>query len=1106
MGVTYTSAEVGATRRAGLRSRVTTSHVAVALVAVVSVGLLALTYAGRLAAFDAGEAGRQGPPPLDLTARPTLDDLDPALARAFADPHDRRLAAATVLQAVTSGARPQPLANVGVLGSLTIAASAIDRTRGLDVFAERLAAARERAKAAHAPPPTSLPLFTASELGAVKPAFSVRTRGEHLRAVVWCVLALATVFPLIAITWRWRGVTGDSVLLSAVALLVTLGAVAMLSRPDPLRDSLLLVRYTQGVVLGALLFLAVSLARPSRLPFVQWPYLSLGAALLLALVLVLFGSGPGTSGAKVNLGPMQPVELIRLLLIFFLAGYLGARWELIRQIRETGWRGRTLPAWLHVPRLDHLLPVLGGVTLALLLFFVLRDLGPALLISLTFLALLSVARAGIGALVIGGLVLAAGFAAGYHLEISNTLTARVAMWQSPWDNAVRGGDQVAQAVWSLAAGAWSGTGLGLGDARFLPAGHTDLVLAAIGEELGLAGTLAIGACMGVVVWRGLRLAQRARSDAHFFLGVALTLSLVLPALVMSAGAIGLIPLTGIVTPFVSYGGSAMIANFIAIGLLVAIGRDGNAAAADLRPFAGPIRALVAGLTTCAAVVGVGWARVQAVSADELLVKPQLSLQADGGRRYQYNPRVLDALRTLPRGTIFDRRGVPLAGDVATVAAHTSTLDRLRVSLRDACPDSSLRCYPLGGRTYHLVGDANTRTNWSATNTSFVERDAESQLRGFDDHAETVRTGDGPLDAPALRRDYRELIPLVRYRWEPDHEDVKAIRDRTRDVHLTVDAGLQAALTTLVARSLGTTRSTKAAVVVVDVASGDVLASVSYPFPAVPTGRQGQVADALFDRARYGLYPPGSTFKLVTAAAALSLDPEWHRLQLTCTRLPDGRAGVRIPGWGRPIRDDVLDKHPHGTETMREGLVHSCNAYFAQLAVRLGVQPLAAMAEAAGLSYATAPAARARETLPHAGFGQGDVLATPLRMARVAAAIASDGQLREPGLVRGPAAPAPRSFMTETSARLLASDMRAVVMEGTGRLLARHPQRIAGKTGTAELDDAPSHAWFVGFAPAAAASRRIAFAVLIENAGYGGSSAASLAGQVVSVAAGLGLAE
>src|SRR6185503_6147503 len=96
--------------------------------------------------------------------------------------------------------------------------------------------------------------------------------------------------------------------------------------------------------------------------------------------------------------------------------------------------------------------------------------------------------------------------------------------------------------------------------------------------------------------------------------------------------------------------------------------------------------------------------------------------------------------------------------------------------------------------------------------------------------------------------------------------------------------------------------------------------------------------SLLDRARYGLYPPGSTFKLVTAAAALRRDMNLSHTTFTCSGLPDGRVGAKVGNWGT-VRDDVLDRHPHGALSMHDGLVHSCNAYFAQLAVRVGPEAL-----------------------------------------------------------------------------------------------------------------------------------------------------------------------
>jgi peptidoglycan glycosyltransferase len=202
---------------------------------------------------------------------------------------------------------------------------------------------------------------------------------------------------------------------------------------------------------------------------------------------------------------------------------------------------------------------------------------------------------------------------------------------------------------------------------------------------------------------------------------------------------------------------------------------------------------------------------------------------------------------------------------------------------------------------------------------------------------------------------------------------------------------------------------------------------------------------------------------------------------------------------------VLDRVPHGKIGMHDAMTVSCNAYYAQLAVRLGPEPLLDAAQHLGISLArgnTTP--QVRDALPQVGYGQGEVVATPLRMARVAAAIAADGVVPEVRWDTSVTSAEPHTLVTRESARLLARYMRDVVLEGTGRVLRGHPVAIAGKTGTAEIAGAPSHSWFIGFAPYGPATRRIAVAVIIENAGYGATAAAPAAGEIISAAAALGL--
>ena len=1129
VGLTYTRAgdvQRIRNRRAGITFGeqllvLTSATIAIAIV---------LAYAGRIRAERFGESPVAVP--VNLNAQ---TEIDAPLATVFTYPADRRFAARMIAGHLQpAGAPRRQLPNVGALARIEVPVEAVERDRSVVIFRERLESARQAAIAANREPPRTIALLNSNELSSLKPFLSVRTREEFRSAVLWWGLAMLASFHLVSLLWRWRGMTGDRILLSVALLLVGIGFALMLSRPDPVRDTLLLVRYTQGIVIGVLVFGAVSMINMERAAFRDWSYVPLVGALILSVLLIVFGSGPGSSNAKVNLGPVQPIEAIRLLLALFLAGYFARRWEVLRQVRAQTVRNRRLPDWINLPRLHHVLPVLTGVAAALMLFFVQKDLGPALLLSLMFLSMFAVARGGAWLAGAGCAGLVAGFAIGFFLNISATLAARLQMWQSPWDNAVRGGDQVAQALWGLSAGALTGTGAGLGHSRFVPEGHTDLVLAGVGEEFGLIGLMIVGAAFALMAWRGFAIAQRASSDYQFFLALGMTLSLSIPVLVMGAGVLGLLPLTGVVTPFLSYGGSAMAANFAALGLLAAIrpalsersesmGRNHNQSM-NLTPFQVPVRWLGRTAAACAAGMLMVAASVQTLRADEYLVRPQLSVQADGGRRFQYNPRVLEALRSIPRGTIYDRRGLPIASnDAAVLRKAAGAYEQMGRKLDEVCASppapngatqfqapngAAQRCYPIGPALWHVLGDANTRDNWSAANTSYVERDAEGLLRGFDDRSATVTTTDrNGRPSVAVRRDYTPLIPLVRHRYEPDHAAVKALRERSRDVRITIDARFQLAVGSIVERAARLSGSGKGAAVILDADTGELLASVSYPFGRDDRDGTDDKGDkdggVLLDRARYGLYPPGSTFKIITAAAALREDTGLSGRTLTCHRLTNNRVGAVLPGHG-PIHDDERDKGAHGAIAMHEAIVKSCNAYFAQLAVVLGSEALARTAAAAGIMLNTSRSPeRILANLPHAGYGQGEVLVTPQRLARVAAAIGTDGTIHETPLVTS-GGPVHTTFVTPASARTLASYLRDAVVDGTGRLLKAHPARIAGKTGTAEVDEAASHAWFVGFAPQGSAKRRIAFAVILENAGYGGVAAANAAGQIATTAMSIGL--
>jgi cell division protein FtsW (lipid II flippase) len=299
-------------------------------------------------------------------------------------------------------------------------------------------------------------------------------------------------FFLVWLVWRWRGFAGDPSLLPALQLLTSIGLILAVSLKDPLRDTLEFRKFAWGVAAGCLLLLLPLLKPFASRDYSKLVYTPLIAAFALFALLVVFGSGPTGSDAKVNLGPFQPLEAIKVLLVFFMAGYFAKRWEWLRELHE-----RRVPKflrWMHLPRFAHVLPVMCGVTGALVMFFWLKDLGPALVTGFLFLAMFAVARGKAGLALI---------------------VQRIEMWQSPWDNGVRGGDQLAHSLWAFATGGPLGSGPGWGDPGMIPAGHTDLVLSAIGEEWGFVGVLIVGLLFVWLVGRLLRLALRAANDYAF---------------------------------------------------------------------------------------------------------------------------------------------------------------------------------------------------------------------------------------------------------------------------------------------------------------------------------------------------------------------------------------------------------------------------------------------------------------------------------------------------------------------------------------------------------------------------------------------------------------
>ena len=936
---------------------------------------------------------------------PVLDVLDSSGERAF------------VAQQIWQRAHQGPLPNVGEIERLRIPAATIEGDRRLTGLRERLDARR----AAGATGEISVPLLSLAQLRVVKPRLIVRTPAEFRDSFwLWSAVFLAA-FLAVHVAWRWRRFAGDDLILPALLLLTGVGLMMMATVRDPLRDLPLYRGTAEGVLAGAALLFAASLVDYERWRLKRASLLPLLAAFLLSGVLIVFGSGPGGSDAKVNLLGWQPVEAIKILVVLFLAGYFFDRWEFLRELTETR---AGLPRALGIPRLEYLLPPLVAIGLVILFFFLQKDLGPALILSFLFLTLYCVARGKPWMALAGTALVGVAFLVAYKIGYPVTVNGRLNMWLSPWDNSFRGGDHLAQGLWAAAGGALSGTGLGLGQPQRVPEVHTDLVLAAVGEQLGFLGLIGVLALYALLVWRGFRAAYRSGAAYSFFLALGLAVLIALQILLIAGGIFDVLPLSGVVSPFLSSGRTAMLANFLILGAILGISarrsssggagaQDAAAAAATAATerFQGAAKWAAIALGAVLAAIVVRAAQVQVFQADRFLARGALTLQGDGYRRFEYNPRLVDIAQGFPRGDIVDRNGVLLAtSDPAQLEKNRTVLERLGAVLPAAGErqERGHRYYPFGGRTFHLLGDMNDRTNWAAPNTSYAERDSRIRLQGYDDFAGVVEVAQ-PRGKPTreIRLDYGELIPLLRHRWQPDHPAVRRLLDPDHTVRLTIDVRLQLrAADTLAkyARQAGF----GGAAVVLDAATGDLLASASYPWPAqLPVSAGGEEAtenagagaektSPLIDRARYGIYPPGSTFKMVTAMAALRRDPQLATRTFACKLLSDGRVGNVVKGWGRPIRDDPTDKAPHGDVNLEKGIVVSCNAYFAQLGTyAVGPEALLATAKALGITVARPnTAAQLKESLPQSSYGQGQVVATPFQMARVAATLADGGTMPE----------------------------------------------------------------------------------------------------------------
>jgi peptidoglycan glycosyltransferase len=398
-------------------------------------------------------------------------------------------------------------------------------------------------------------------------AYTLASLGEYAVIPARIGPFLAVILGLLVLAHlavRWLAAGADGTLLPLAALLHGLGYV-MITRLD---DRLAGLQTTWSLVaIGAFIVMLVAVQRAPDLARYRWSLLLIGVVLLLLPMVPGLGFGVGGARIWVSLGPInfQPGEFAKLLLAIFFAGYLAENRELIA---ESTWRVGPL----RLPEPRHLLPILLAWGFAVVVMVGQRDLGSSLLFFALFVVMMWVATERVSYLVIG-LVLFAGAAYVSWLLFDHVQT-RVEIWLDPWSDRLDRGYQIVQALYGLSDGGIIGTGLGLGSPNTVPEAQNDFIFSSIAEELGLLGGSAVLMAYLLLIGAGLRTALRTENTFEKLLAVGLTTIVGVQAFIIIGGVIKLVPLTGITLPFVSYGGSSLLSNYLILALLIRLSDSG----------------------------------------------------------------------------------------------------------------------------------------------------------------------------------------------------------------------------------------------------------------------------------------------------------------------------------------------------------------------------------------------------------------------------------------------------------------------------------------------------------------------------------------------------
>lgn len=368
----------------------------------------------------------------------------------------------------------------------------------------------------------------------------------------------------------------DPVLLPVVTALNGLG-LAMIYRWDLARETGYSAKQLTWTTLGVVLFAMVLLLLRDHRRLQAYTYTTGLAAIVLLLLPLVPGLGKTINGARIWIGiagwSFQPGEVAKVLLVIAFAGYLVLHRDAL------ALAGRRFIG-IDLPRMRDLGPILLMWLISLGVLVLQRDLGSSLLFFGLFLVMLYVATERPGWLVVGSLMFVSG--AALASQVYSHVQTRVEGWLDPFSDTDTYG-QIVEGLYGMAWGGLVGRGLGQGDPWRIPFAYSDFIVAAVGEELGLTGLMALIILFGLIVERALRTALICRDGFGKLMATGFGIVFALQVFVVVGGVTKLIPLTGLTTPFMSHGGSSMIANWVVIGLLLRISDQVRRPLPDVRP-------------------------------------------------------------------------------------------------------------------------------------------------------------------------------------------------------------------------------------------------------------------------------------------------------------------------------------------------------------------------------------------------------------------------------------------------------------------------------------------------------------------------------------------